>query len=382
MNIRKWFVLQILYFKRLFLKKSFIVLLCLVPLLVVGLKLISTEDNGIVNILVCAEDEDEKLSSEIIDKLLDEESIIVYEYCDNEAKALEKLERGQADAVWLFPKDIHKRIKQYASGYTDVKLVEVYEVEDTTSLKLSREALMAAIYDYITYEEYAGYVTDSVPEGTEVTEEELRLYYDYFKQDGSLFEYYNIDGTEWHAVGGYLTAPLRGMLALLILLAGIAGVMYFRQDKENGVYEYLPKSEEWIYGLSGQLIAMGLIAVVALISLYISGNAVSLPTELLLMAEYIITCALFCSLMDRIFSNLLLMGIVTPFLILITFVMCPVFFSLNGFLPIKCILPTFYYLSGLHDTNWMLYGGIYAVAALVLNLVAEIIFNKGIRKNG
>lgn len=382
MKIRKWFVLQITYFKRLFLKKSFVVLLCLVPLMVLGLRLISSEDNGIVSILICMEDDRDELASETVDRLLNDDSIFAYEYCEDIDEALEQLERGAVDAVWVFPDDMLKLVKKYASGQTNVTLVEVYEVEDTTSLKLSREALMAAIYDYIAYEEYAGYVVDAVPEGTEVTEEELRLYYDYFRQDGSLFEYYNIDGTEWSSQGGYLTAPIRGMLALLILLAGIAGVMYFRQDKEAGVYEYLPQSEEWLYRFSGQLMAMILIGAVSLASLYLSGNATSFPMEALLMIEYIAACSLFCSILDNIFGSLLIMGIVTPFIILITFVMCPVFFSVDGFLPIKCIFPTFYYLRGVHDLNWIMYGGIYIAAVFVINLVVGLIFNKGIRKNG
>lgn len=382
MNIRKWFVLQILYFKRLFLKKSFVVLLCLVPLMVLGLRIVASEDNGIVTILLCTENDRDKLSEEIVDGLLSDDSVFDYKYCEDESEALAALEQGKADAVWIFPSDIDKRIKKYASGDTGVNLVEVYEVEDTTSLKLSREALMAALYDYITYEEYAGYVVNAVPEGTEIDEEELRAYYERFRQDSSLFEYYNMDGTEWSAQGGLLTAPVRGMLSLLILLAGIAGVMYFRQDKEAGVYEYLPQSEEWVYCLSGQLIAMLLLGTVSLISLYFSGNAISLPKELLLMAEYIVACALFCSLLDRIFGSLLLMGIVTPFIVLITFVMCPVFFSLGGFLPVKCMLPTFYYLYGIHDINWIAYGGIYIAVAVVLNVAAELIINKGIRKNG
>jgi len=382
MKIRKWFILQILYFKRLFLKKSFVILLCLVPLMVLGLRLIAAENNGIVNILLCMEDEKDELASDTVDKLLGEDSVFAYEYCDDIDEALELLGHGEVDAVWYFPDDMLELVKEYASGNTDVKLVEVYEVEDTTSLKLSREALMASIYDYITYEEYAGYVAQVVPDGTEITEEELRLYYDYFRQDGSLFEFYNIDGTEWKAVGGYLTAPVRGMLALLILLAGIAGVMYFRQDKEAGVYEYLPRSEEWMYRLPGCLMAMIVIGAVALLSLFLSGNATTLPMELLLMAEYIAACSIFCSILDNIFGSLLVMGIVTPFVILITFIMCPVFFSVDGFLPVKCLLPTFYYLRGIHDLNWVMYGGIYIAIAFVINVVVDLIFNKGIRKNG
>ena len=382
MNIRKWFVLQILYFKRLFLKKSFVVLLCLVPLMVLGLRIISSEDNGIVKILLCMEDDRDELAYQTVDYLLESDSVFAYEYCEDADVALKKLERGEADAVWLFPDDMLEVIRDYAKGNTDITLVEVYEVEDTTSLKLSREALMASFYDAIAYEEYAGYVVDVIPKDAEVTDEELRMYYDYFKQDSSLFEYYNMDGTKWSAQGGYLTAPVRGMLALLILLAGIAGVMYFRQDKESGVYEYLPKSEEWLYRLSSQMISMFLIGVVSLISLYLSGNTTSLPMELLLMAEYIVACALFSSLLDTVFGSLLIMGIVTPFIVLITFVMCPVFFSINGLLPIKCVFPTLYYLNGVHDVNWLIYGAIYIVAALVINIAADLIVNKGIRKNG
>ena len=112
MNIRKWFVLQILYFKRLFLKKSFVVLLCLVPLMVLGLRIISSEDNGIVKILLCMEDDRDELASQTVDYLLESDSVFAYEYCEDADEALKKLERGEADAVWLFPDDMLEVIRK------------------------------------------------------------------------------------------------------------------------------------------------------------------------------------------------------------------------------------------------------------------------------
>lgn len=371
MNFRKWLNLQFLYCKRLLRKKSFVVLLCLVPLMVLGLRIISNQSNGIVSVILCMEDDDDEIASEIIDKLLDADSVIRYEYCDDIDEAIAMVESGTADAAWVFKENMDKLIRKYGAGKTSTVLADVYQVEDTTSLRLARETLFASVYDYITYSEYKNYIQKRFED---VTEEELRAYYDYYKQDDNIFEMHSLDGSEWRDTADYLNAPIRGLLAILVLLAGIAGTMYFRQDREQGVYDYLPAQLNWIYRISAQMISMLLIGAAATVSLFISGESVSIGKEIVLMLMLIAQCVVFCSLLDVIFRKLLIMGIITPFLILLTLVLCPVFFYVN--VPIQIALPPYFYLKGIHDWNAVIYMGIYIAAGGAVCILIETIKNR------
>ena len=82
--MKKFLLWQYMLNKRLLHKKEFLILLCLIPLLVVGMTLFSEEDSGVVTVLLCMEDEKDTVTGEIIDGMLKEDSIIRYKLVDKE----------------------------------------------------------------------------------------------------------------------------------------------------------------------------------------------------------------------------------------------------------------------------------------------------------
>ena len=79
-QIRHFFLYYALLSKRFFKKFSFIILLCTVPLLVLGLKNVSTEDTGMLKILLYAEDPEDETVRELTAKMLKEDSVITVSY--------------------------------------------------------------------------------------------------------------------------------------------------------------------------------------------------------------------------------------------------------------------------------------------------------------
>ena len=103
--------------KRLFKKPSFVIILCMIPLLVLGLKLISKQESGIVRIALVNEGAGEKTGAgTIIDSLLNADSVFLYSRCDSEEEAVELLDLDSVDAVWVFPEDYDERVSAFTTG--------------------------------------------------------------------------------------------------------------------------------------------------------------------------------------------------------------------------------------------------------------------------
>ena len=166
-------VLFMLLNKRLFKKPSFVIILCMIPLVVFGLKLISKQESGIVRIALVnlAEDGEDAVSGagDIIDRLTGNDSVFLYSECASEEDALEMLEADSVDAVWIFPEDYDERVAAFTQGLIteqngtdtgkrgdknnrgraggkDGNAVTVIEREDTVLLQLARLELFGSMY--------------------------------------------------------------------------------------------------------------------------------------------------------------------------------------------------------------------------------------------
>ena len=68
-KIRRIAVWYYLLNKRLLKKRSFLILLLLVPLLVFGMRIVSKQDSGVLTILLCSSETSDDLPKEVVDKL-------------------------------------------------------------------------------------------------------------------------------------------------------------------------------------------------------------------------------------------------------------------------------------------------------------------------
>ena len=87
--------------KRLYKKTSFIVLLLCVPLLVIGLSVVASRSEGVVNVALYLEDPTDPVTTDIISRVKDGSSIIGYTDCSSRAEAMRLVTYGSADAAWI-----------------------------------------------------------------------------------------------------------------------------------------------------------------------------------------------------------------------------------------------------------------------------------------
>lgn len=370
--MKQFFLYYGLLTKRFLKKKSYIFILCMIPLLCLGIKMVSERDSGVLKIILCAENENDKAVSDLIHRIMENKSVIHFETAEDVEVAKEAVKNNQADAAWIFVEEYVERIKTFAEDkVTEEPAVIVYEQEENIVLQLARMKLFGIIYPDVAYEVYEDFVEKEILEGEDISEKELKEIYDSLHVEGNLFCLENSDAENYDGEKSYITAPLRGMLALLIMLCALAAVMFYFQDKEQGMFEATQrkKADKLLYIYEAAALVLPAIAVIA--SLYIMKSAGDFLWECLIMTVYIADCAMVCILLKKILRTPKVLGGCIPFIMLGLFVLCPVFLSVKSLRAIQICLPSYYYLNAVHNTEYFI-GMIFQVIIFgVINAVIE-----------
>ncbi|MCR5355859.1 MAG: hypothetical protein K6E63_00495 [Lachnospiraceae bacterium] len=371
-----YFKLFILLNKRLLKKKSFIVILCLIPLMVFSLKLVSERESGIVRIALV--NEGSKEGEQIVNSLLERDSVFLFYEFDDEESAREALLDNRMDAVWVFPRDHKEKVSEYAAVLTGAegkkkskRVVTVIEREDNVLLQLSRMELFGALYSDLSFSLFKNYIDlKFAPEG--VSDETLHGYYDNNVNTGTLFDYR--DGVAGVAQGGsnYLFAPLKGVLLLIVLLGGLAASMYYRDDLDKEIFTWMPVGNKWVFEHVYLLTALIDCAVVVLITFYATGLSAGIYPELPLMLMFILSGCCFCSIIRKVTRNLKSLATFIPILMLLMLVICPVFIYLRQLRVLQLIFPPTYYLMAPNNAVYLNYFVIYSAATIAVDVLAGL----------
>lgn len=374
--VKKLWIWYLLFTKRLLKKPSFWIVLLLAPLLTAGMTLIAGEDSHVLRIAVYAEESDDKLGEQIIDDLEQLDGVVRYEACSSEEELRDLVAYGKMDAGYLIPADLSSLLEDYAAGRNnrmpyDGHLISFIAGEDTTQLQLAREQLYAALYPYLS-EDIAEQFTLEQEEFEDRDEDEVREsigeLYDKLHVDESIFLFaYGEDESESHIdEANYLTAPLRGMLALFVFLTGLSTALYLLKDKQNGTFSWVRYGfgavYDWIYLLSGTVLG----GIAAYLALLCSGTFTQWPSELLLMALLVLAVTGFSGILCQAVKNLTAFATCILVIMLLSAVLCPVFLNIHMLTPVKFLLPPYFYLNGLHSVYFRLYFALYVLAAHLL----------------
>ena len=144
--IRKMGIRYILLNKRLFRKYSFLLILCLVPLLVAGMRLAAQEESGLMRVALYVEDPGEELTAGILEKLADRRGVLHFIRCSSAQEARDMVAEFQADAAWIIPGDLQEKLQNVARNRRMEGVVTVVEREDNVFLAFTREILNNALY--------------------------------------------------------------------------------------------------------------------------------------------------------------------------------------------------------------------------------------------
>ena len=336
-SIRRFFLWYGLLSKRLLRRPGYLAVLLLIPLFALALALFSRQESGVVTVALCLEEPADAAARTTAERLLNAESILrCSAYPDPEA-AREAVRSGQADAAWILPADLEKRLDFFAR-YGSGGSITVVEREENVFLMLAREKLYAALYPELSFSVFRNFLVN------ELGADALRGAYAGGFTAEELIRFTYVDGSEIEPDGRYLTAPLRGILALLLLLCGLASGMYCYREEREESFVWLSRPKRRLLPLLCHLTAMVPAALAVLAALYLSGLWLGLGREAVMMLLYLPCCVLFCEVLRCLSPREEHYGALIPILAVAVLVLCPVFVDLQLPLPFRALLPTSYYL--------------------------------------
>ncbi len=362
-----WFVLLN---KRLYKKAAFVIILALIPLMVVALNMVAQQDSGFVTIALAQEDPTDPISSAIVEDLMGKQRLIRFVDCASSDEAQRMVTNHRADAAWLFVEDMSERVEEFVDTRSEA-LVTVFLREQTVPIRLSHEKLVGAVYKYCAQTAYLTFAREETPELDGLSDEQVMSYYFGFEQKNPLFAFAYPDGEVMTDAedAGYLVAPIRGLLSVLVLLGGLAAGMFYMQDERRGLFAWVRHTRRPLISAGCQLIAVTNLSIVMLLSLTAIGLTVSPLREVGILLLYVLCCTAFCFLLSQVCRRVSVLSMITPPLIVCTVVVCPIFLSAGSLRSVQLLFPPSYYLNAIHSDRYVVYGVIYFVVCTALGFL-------------
>ncbi len=342
--------------KRLYKKLTFLAILLLIPALVLGYKAAAQGDSGMLTVALAQQGED-ALASAMMDSLVGSSQLIRYVTCDSPDSAESMVRHGKADMAWVFPCQMQAALEAFAENPTQKNaLVAVCVRQDDVSLKLARETLSGALYSQVSQQVYISYIRDNVPGLAGLSDGELLEYYHTRDITDDLFAFDQADPAMANTQKvHYLTAPVRGLLAVVMVLCGMAAAMYYMDDSRRGTFSWVSTRRLPAVELGCQLVALVNVAAVVLTALLLSGQAGLWYRELASALLYCLCCAGFSMLLRRLCGSVRVLGTLLPLLVVAMLLICPVFFDLGQLRSLQYLLPPTYYINAVYNSKYLLY---------------------------
>ncbi len=357
--MKRFCIWMFLLNKRLLRKKEFVILLCLIPLLVLGMRMISRQDSGVITIAISNQEESDQETMQVIQKLMQEDSIIRYVFAKEE-QARELVATGEVDCAWIFRENFREKLVSTFS-YTGQKTPPIYVVakEDNVALQLARTNLYGSVYPQLAMLLCETYLQGEYFDEEQIDTQKLMNYYQQASEWNDLFQMVYMEPEQIPDMQGveiaeskesYLMMPIRGMLVIFVMVCGLVVTLYYLQDMERGMFAPIPVRRRGGLLYSYVIAATFDAGVVVFLSLFVSDGRVPSLREVVLLVLFGPLTALFCNLVRMLCRSKENLARWIPLLVIAMLALCPVFLDLGKLFALQYIFPPTYYLRALsHD---------------------------------
>lgn len=365
--------------KRLLKKPSFIFTLLLIPIIALALGIVSNEESGVITVAVSGYDKNDPVYSEISRELLTDDSAILFYEADSPERAINEIYNGKANSAWIFKDNLSERISKYVHDTKSNPLVEVYLVKDSSLYQISREKLYSYLYKNLSYDVFANFMDDRNFTIEAANRENYKRLFDAEKErlNDNIIEFVSYGAPEKKTEDlNYVTSPLKGLLAIAMLLCTLAAMMYSLQDEASGKYSMFPINKRLSIHIVASLSAAVFVAINVFAARLILGDIYFLKDEIIGSVLYVFMITGFCTLVGILCRTPERMCITIPLITVTVIAVCPIFVNFSGLLLIKLLLPVYYYIQATVETKFVLYMLIYNLIIYPLCFVAYKCFNR------
>ena len=408
-SIKKFFLWSFLLNRRFLKKPLFLFLLCLIPLTALLARRIPGENTTLLSVGVCAGQTEDELTSRVIAQLThpDQSSTVRYIRYHNEKQLRQAVYDGDVRLGFLFPKDLSALFSAFAAvpvsdtggalsilgqafGASDSEAVDKKGMQKNAIrvicgsndivTKLEKEQLFGKLYPEI--ERYVLKAWMDVHADDFSTDKEKRdAWLDRALSDstvtGNFFQlsYLNGDLIQDQELNAYYLSPLRGLLAITLILICFAACLFLMQDNQRQLFVWLsPSLRPWLHYLY-LLIPILDGGLFVFIALSVSGVGSGL-SELAPFLLYLPAVCGFSNLVRVLTGKMTLFSASIPIIVMGCLFLTPVFFDLQIIPALQAALPTAFYLRSLHGTSTLLPLALYAAITSGASVLIDWLKNR------
>lgn len=347
--MRQWLTWLFFLGKRQWKRPVFVLLLVALPL-ASGLLFTAqrSEENTLPVALFC--EKPDSMTERALQAMCEDGGIFQFYRCESENQVLRDVASRKAECGYVFPNDLEAKMEKGKAS----RSVGAFSSPSSVAAYLAHEVVYSKLFAEYAEDAFVKYVSDSSlfaeMNPAELYEEAEEAYRD-SRESGRAFSFVFerlTEGTHQESkVENTVIAPVRGFLAVFVLLGGLMGAVDSRKDERRQVYlAASPSLRTWI-PMMAVAIPVALMAVSAGISLVAAGLSTGVLRETALLLAYVGMVTAFGSLLADLLRLETLLYACIPVLVMGSFLFSPVFLRLGSFLPIfrvleKVFLPTYY----------------------------------------
>lgn len=365
-KLRRYFLLN----KRLYKQLSYVILLIIIPVAVFLLRVTTQEKGHLMSVGIYAEDKTDETTKELLKEIFDFKKEFLFTEYDSEQEAVADVQKGVIEEAWIIPDGIGDSLLKMAAGEYPRDTITLYLRETGVTHYLMKEILESCFFKLLSDDVFKAYVIENFEDSEGVDD----VYINFYNKvpESSLFKFSYLDG-ETSEEADYLIMPIRGLLAILLLITGIAGSVYYIEDEKHGLFIYWHSRTKNLRALGYYSVVMFNSTLLVLASLFLAGIGTNPLMEILNLLIYDFMIILFSMILRTIFPRIKTIGVVMPLVVILSILLSPVFIDFKSLRVIETFVPSFHYLMSTHSIRYTYFMLIYCVVEIVILEVLSLI---------
>lgn len=408
MNMLKKGLLWFYLLNKRFLKKPLLLLLfCLIPLISALAGNLPLGNADLLKVGLCTDNKEDSLALDAIDALCGRKGGAVRYISYKKGDALRAaVRKGDIQLGFLFPRDFPALLESYAqvpeqsdgvldllgqavglseSQDVDLKGMEKNQIQvicanNDVITKLEKEQLFGNLYDVISDHVLKAWMdahTSAFPMSKEERDAWLDSHYEENAVTQNFFRLKYLSGERIldSRLDSYYLAPMKGLLAIILVLICFATCMFLTQDYKKGRFVWISTEKRPLFHYVYLLIPLtdgGIFAYLALFFLGLLQGPYELPAFIL----FLFSAAGFSNLVRILTVKESFFSASIPIVCMGCLFLTPVFFDLRIVPFLQGAFPTYYYLKALHDQAAFLPLALYAVLTGTFSVLLDWLRNR------
>ena len=238
--MRQLLICNYLFLKRNIRKLSLILLLALIPILCFTLnKAIKKDTSSSITAGIYAYD-NTSYAKTIIDNMTSNYRSVRFERCKSVSEIKEKVISGEYECGYVLKKDFNEKLVNAQSR----TMVTVYKSPSTIASAITSEYLFSEIFRIYAYNKMLNYINKNeftCFSATGYKEKKLQKKYNYYMDSDETFSFEYVNPAKGEVdsdiiITSFTLNSVRGIIALLVMLASFIGVMNLYKDNDHKIF--------------------------------------------------------------------------------------------------------------------------------------------------